>query len=221
MKWRRAWPWLGGGILIGVIGALLVFTRQPAPPAPDPDARPNAQGADQRREPEALADLAPPTKAEIDAARAAGAIPFVIHTSRGEIRGELRGDLMPLTVANFVKLAQRGFYDGLTFHRVEDWVTQGGDPKGTGAGGPGYAIPLETSADLKNVRGAVAMARTRVPDSAGSQFYILKADAPHLDGEYAVFGRVTEGLDVVDRIARGDTMQSVRVGDAAGGGGAR
>lgn len=213
MWWRRTRLWFGLGILIGVVGVLLVLTRQPA--------RPPAQGADQRREPSTLTDLAAPTQAEIDAARAAGAVPFVIRTPRGEIRGELRGDLMPLTVANFVKLAQRGFYDGLTFHRVEDWVIQGGDPEGTGRGGPGYTIPLETAAELKNVRGAVAMARTPDPNSAGSQFYILKTDAPHLDGAYAVFGRVTEGLDVVDRIARGDRIISLRVGDAAGEGGAR
>jgi len=135
-----------------------------------------------------------------------------IQTAKGNIVVELAGEKMPITVENFLKLTNGGFYDGLTFHRVEHWVVQGGDPKGNGSGGPGWTIKLETHPDLKNVRGAVAMARTAVPDSAGSQFYILKTDAPWLDGQYAVFGKVTDGMDVVDQLARGDKMTCVKAG---------
>ena len=135
-----------------------------------------------------------------------------IQTAKGNIVVELAGEKMPITVGNFLRLTNSGFYDGLTIHRVEHWVVQGGDPKGNGSGGPGWTIKLETHPDLKNVRGAVAMARTTVPDSAGSQFYILKTDAPWLDGQYAVFGKVTDGMDVVDQLARGDKMTCVKAG---------
>jgi cyclophilin family peptidyl-prolyl cis-trans isomerase len=133
-----------------------------------------------------------------------------IETAKGPIVIEIYPELMPVTAGNFEKLVQSNFYDGLTFHRVEDWVIQGGDPKGNGTGGPGWTIPLETSPKLKNVRGAVAMARSANPDSAGSQFYILKKDASWLDGKYAVFGKVIKGMEVVDQIAKGDRMTSVR-----------
>ena len=134
----------------------------------------------------------------------------IIATERGQIVLEVYPDLMPITVANFDKLVQSGFYNGLKFHRVEDWVVQGGDPMGNGAGGPGWSIKLETNPQLNNLRGAVAMARAMDPDSAGSQFYILKTDASWLDGQYAVFGKVTEGMDVVDQIKTGDQMQTVK-----------
>lgn len=153
-----------------------------------------------------------PSIEEMNATKQAGTVPIIIQTARGDIELQLRGDLMPLTVANFVGLARSGFYDGLTFHRVEDWVIQGGDPRGNGTGGPGYTIKLETSPQLKNVRGAVAMARTSDPDSAGSQFYILRVDAPWLDGQYAVFGKVTVGMDVVDKMQSNDKIIKVTVG---------
>lgn len=117
---------------------------------------------------------------------------------------------MPVTTGNFTKLVESNFYDGLTIHRVEHWVIQGGDPNGNGSGGPGWTIPLEIAPDLKNLRGALAMARRPDPDSAGSQFFILKEDAPWLDGQYAVFGKVIEGMDVVDKIEPGDVMISVK-----------
>ncbi|MDD3315376.1 MAG: peptidylprolyl isomerase [Syntrophaceticus sp.] len=132
-----------------------------------------------------------------------------IATDKGQIVLEVYPDLMPITVANFDKLVQSGFYNGLKFHRVEDWVVQGGDPKGNGTGGPGWTIKLETNPQLKNLRGMVAMARAMDPDSAGSQFYILKTDASWLDGQYAVFGKVVQGMDVVDKIQIGDLMQTV------------
>lgn len=134
-----------------------------------------------------------------------------IQTDKGEMIAELRPDLMPITVKNFIKLTNSKFYDGLVFHRVEDWVIQGGDPKGTGTGGPGWAIKLETSPELKNVKYCIAMARSSNPDSAGSQFYILKRDTPQLDGKYAVFGNIIKGQEVVNKIAIGDKMKTVRV----------
>ncbi len=129
-----------------------------------------------------------------------------LSTEKGNIELELYPEKMPITVENFLKLVDSGFYDGLTFHRVEHWVVQGGDPRGNGTGGPGWTIKLETHHDLKNVRGALAMARSAHPDSAGSQFYILKTDAPWLDGQYAVFGMVTSGMDVVDKLEMGDRI---------------
>jgi peptidyl-prolyl cis-trans isomerase B (cyclophilin B) len=135
---------------------------------------------------------------------------FTITTGRGDIVVEVYPALMPVTVANFQRLVGARFFDGLTFHRVEDWVVQGGDPEGDGTGGPGWTIPLETHPELRNVRGALAMARAMHPDSAGSQFYILRQDAPGLDGQYAVFGRVISGMEVVDQLVAGDIKQTVR-----------
>ena len=121
--------------------------------------------------------------------------------------GELYPDVAPITVANFKKLADAKFYDGLIFNRViPGFMIQGGDPDGTGAGGPGWEIKGEFASngvknDLKHKRGVLSMARTMAPDSAGSQFFIMHADAPHLDGEYAAFGQITEGLEELDAIA--------------------
>jgi len=136
---------------------------------------------------------------------------ITIETTKGNITMEVYPELMPITVGNFEKLVRSNFYDGLKFHRVEHWVIQGGDPLGNGTGGPGWAIPLETSAELKNLRGALAMARSANPNSAGSQFYILKTDAAWLDGDYAVFGKVTDGMDIVDKIERNDAMNLVKI----------
>jgi len=117
----------------------------------------------------------------------------------------------PKTVENFVKLANKGYYNGVTFHRREEnFVIQGGDPKGNGTGGPGYTIPAEFNKQ-KHVRGAVAMARTQDPNSAGSQFYICLAPANFLDGQYTVFGIVTKGMDVVDKVKVGDKMKTVKI----------
>ncbi|HEY5724641.1 MAG TPA: peptidylprolyl isomerase [Methylomirabilota bacterium] len=117
----------------------------------------------------------------------------------------------PKTVENFVTLAKKGFYDGLTFHRVvPDFVVQGGCPKGDGTGGPGYTVKAEFNKQ-KHVRGAVAMARTQDPNSAGSQFYICLAPANFLDGQYTVFGIVTKGMDVVDKVKVGDKMKTVKI----------
>lgn len=126
----------------------------------------------------------------------------------GVMKAELYPEIAPNTVNNFISLVKKGFYDGLTFHRViAGFMIQGGDPDGNGTGGPGYHIPGEFSSnnfknDLKHTRGVLSMARAGHPDSAGSQFFIMHADAPHLDGQYAAFGRLTEGEDVLDRIAQ-------------------
>ena len=133
----------------------------------------------------------------------------------GEFRINLSQENAPKTVENFVTLARKGFYDGLTFHRVHPNVlVQGGDPKGDGSGGPGYTIKAEFNSQ-KHVRGAVAMARGLSPDSAGSQFYILLADAAEMDGQYTVFGTVTSGIEVVEKIQVGDKMKSVKIVEAA------
>ena len=133
----------------------------------------------------------------------------------GEIVIEFFPADAPKTVENFVTLAKKGFYDGLVFHRVEpNFVVQGGDPKGDGTGGPGYKIKAEFNKQ-PHARGAVAMARSNDPDSAGSQFYITLAPANFLDGKYTVFGKVTSGMDVVDQIKKGDKMKSVKIVEVA------
>ena len=125
--------------------------------------------------------------------------------------GELYEDIAPKSVENFEKLANSSFYDGLTFHRViPGFMIQGGCPKGNGTGGPGYSIFGEFEAngfknDLKHTRGVLSMARAMDPNSAGSQFFIMVADAPHLDGQYAAFGKVTSGMDAADAIVNVDT----------------
>jgi len=129
----------------------------------------------------------------------------------GEIRIEFFPEDAPKTVENFVTLAKKGFYEGLTFHRVvPGFVVQGGDPKGDGTGGPGYTIKAEFN-KRKHVRGTVAMARSQHPDSAGSQFYITFGPQPGLDGQYTVFGQVVAGIELVDKIQVGDRMKSVRI----------
>jgi peptidyl-prolyl cis-trans isomerase B (cyclophilin B) len=131
-----------------------------------------------------------------------------------QIRLEFFPEDAPKTVENFVTLAKKGFYDGLTFHRVvPDFVVQGGCPQGTGTGGPGYTIKAEFNKQ-KHVRGSVAMARSQHPDSAGSQFYITYGATPHLDGSYTVFGRVVAGMEHVDRIKQGDRMKTVAIEEA-------
>ena len=131
-----------------------------------------------------------------------------ITMENGDVmKAELYPDIAPNTVNNFISLIKKGFYDGLIFHRViEGFMLQGGDPEGTGMGGPGYEIPGEFSSNgfennLKHTPGVLSMARSMMPDSAGSQFFIMHKTSPHLDGEYAAFGKVIEGMDVVDKIA--------------------
>ena len=143
-----------------------------------------------------------------------------IKTSKGTIKAELRNDLAPITAGNFADLAGRGFYDGLTFHRYEpNFVIQGGDPVGNGTGGfidPATGrertIPLETHPELKHdSAGVLAMARSQDPNSASCQFYITLAPASFLDRNYAVFGKVTEGLEVVQELRKGDKIEKITV----------
>ncbi len=136
----------------------------------------------------------------------------VIETTKGTIKFRLFEKDAPITASNFIMLANKKFYDGLTFHRVEPgFVIQGGDPLGTGAGGAKDTIPLEVNPKLKHTLGAVAMARSSEPNSASSQFYITLAPQPFLDGNYAVFGQVISGQDVVGKIRRGDKMTKVYI----------
>ena len=131
-----------------------------------------------------------------------------ITMENGDVmKAELYPEIAPNTVNNFISLVKKGFYDGLIFHRViPGFMIQGGDPAGTGAGGPDYCIKGEFAAngvsnDLRHTRGVLSMARAQAMDSAGSQFFIMHKDAPHLDGQYAAFGKVVAGMEVVDKIA--------------------
>ena len=140
-----------------------------------------------------------------------------IEMENGDImKAELYPEIAPNTVNNFISLIKQGYYDGVIFHRViPGFMIQGGDPDGTGMGGPGYSIKGEFSQngfknDLKHTPGVLSMARTMIPDSAGSQFFIMHETSPHLDGAYAAFGKLIEGLEVVDKIARVNTDYSDR-----------
>lgn len=177
-------------------GCLAVFMMNGCASAPveKPVEKPSAKGPVKKME---------ETKKQITEA--------VIQTEKGEIVFKFYAEDAPNTVENFIKLTQKGFYDGLTFHRVVDkFVIQGGDPKGDGTGGPGYNIKAEFNKQ-SHITGTVAMARSMDPDSAGSQFYICLGRIPHLDGSYTVFGQVTKGMDVVQSIRVGDKMTKVSV----------
>ena len=132
---------------------------------------------------------------------------ITMKTTAGTITAELYPEVAPITVNNFISLINKGFYNGLIFHRViNGFMIQGGDPDGIGTGGPGYHIRGEFAQNgyennLKHTAGVLSMARSMMPNSAGSQFFIMHKDAPHLDGAYAAFGKITEGMDVVNKIA--------------------
>ena len=140
-----------------------------------------------------------------------------IEMENGDVmKAELYPEIAPNTVNNFISLVNKGFYDGVIFHRViRGFMIQGGDPQGTGVGGPGYSIKGEFSYNgfangLKHTKGVLSMARTMEPNSAGSQFFIMHKAAPHLDGSYAAFGKIIEGMDIVNKIAETDTDYSDR-----------
>ena len=135
----------------------------------------------------------------------------VIETPKGTIKIELKETEAPITTQNFIKLVEKGFYHGLTFHRViRGFMIQGGCPKGNGTGGPGYAIKDEFHPKLKHTKGALSMANSG-PNSGGSQFFITEEPQPHLDGKHSVFGQVIEGQDVVEKIKQGDKMIKVTI----------
>ncbi|MFT3755770.1 MAG: peptidylprolyl isomerase [Pseudoxanthomonas sp.] len=144
------------------------------------------------------------------------ALTATFTTSKGPIKVELLADKAPLTVANFVNLVQHGFYDGLNFHRViPDFMIQGGCPEGSGRGGPGYRFEDETSNSVPHERGVLSMANAG-PNTNGSQFFITHIKTDWLDGKHTVFGKVTEGLDVVDAVQQGDKIESIKIeGDTA------
>ena len=158
-----------------------------------------------------LAGLAMAEPADSEAAASENPVATIEMENGGVITVELYPEIAPNTVANFIELANSGFYDGLIFHRViPGFMIQGGDPQGTGMGGPDYTIKGEFAAngienDLSHVRGVISMARAQAYDSAGSQFFIMHADADYLDGQYAAFGMVIDGMDVVDEIAAVET----------------
>jgi cyclophilin family peptidyl-prolyl cis-trans isomerase len=136
----------------------------------------------------------------------------IIETNKGTFKFQLYEEKAPITTKNFIELAESGFYDGLTFHRYEPgFVIQGGDPKGDGTGGSSKTIPLEVKPDLKHVEGAVGMARSQDPNSASSQFYITLSETPFLNGRYAVFGVVIEGMDIVKSLRKGDKIIKVKI----------
>ena len=137
----------------------------------------------------------------------------------GVMKLELYPEIAPVSVNNFISLINKGFYNGVIFHRViPQFMIQGGDPEGRGTGGPGYSIKGEFAAngianDLKHTRGVLSMARSAAYNSAGSQFFIMHADAPHLDGQYAAFGKLIEGEDVLDAIAAVDTLSLIHISE--------
>jgi cyclophilin family peptidyl-prolyl cis-trans isomerase len=193
-------------LTVVILAVIAACGQQVASPSSKTEARPlaavpAAQRANYFKTPPAMT---------IDAKKTYAA---TLTTSKGNIVVSLDANAAPQTVNNFVFLANQGFYDGLTFHRVEPgFVIQGGDPLGTGGGGPGYTVPAEIK--LPHVEGAIAMARTSDQvnpkrESSGSQFYITLAPTPFLDGAYTAFGKVTQGMDVVKKIAKGDVIQKI------------
>jgi len=136
---------------------------------------------------------------------------ITIELETGVVTIELYPEVAPKTVESFKKLISQGFYDGLTFHRViPGFMAQGGDPEGTGMGGPGFSLKAEFN-DKKHVRGTLAMARSSDPDSAGSQFYICYGPQPHLDGQYTIFGQVTDGMELIDDVSNGTVMKKLSI----------
>lgn len=212
----QIWWWIGGAAMLILVAAAVVwFTAGPgasSPPLPTPSPA-KEETSSMPEDPADRNDMySAPPEMMIDPTRSYEA---TIVTEKGEIVVELDPGAAPETVNNFVFLARQGFYDELTFHRVEPgFVIQGGDPLGSGTGGPGYTVPGEIQ--LGHVRGAVAMARRADqvnPEraSSGSQFYITLDETPHLDGAYTVFGEVAAGMDVVESIAPGDVIDSIAI----------
>jgi peptidyl-prolyl cis-trans isomerase B (cyclophilin B) len=183
--------WMAAAVVLAAVVAGCDLAPKDTTPAPTPNAAAPA--------PETPQAPKEPTMPE--------PLPQVtLETSKGKIVLELAEDDAPNTVANFISLVEKGFYNGLTFHRViPDFMIQGGCPLGNGTGGPGYVIADEFSPRLKHVRGVISMANAG-PNTGGSQFFITHVDTPWLDGKHAVFGKVTQGMDVVDKTQVGDKI---------------
>ncbi len=162
--------------------------------------------------------VAEPAESEVTPNKESDKLLAIFETTRGVIKVELYPDKAPLTVANFANLIERGYYDGLIFHRViEDFMVQGGDPTGTGRGGPGYKFEDEVRTGLKHTGPGILSMANAGANTNGSQFFITHVATPWLDGKHTVFGKVVEGQDIVDRIKQGDTMTQVSLeGDASG-----
>jgi len=216
---NRIWWWIGGaGAVVAIAAAVIWFAAGggglelfAAFGMNEEDTQSMPEDPRERHE---MYEAPPEMTIDADTSYAA-----TISTEKGEIVVTLDPGAAPETVNNFVSLARAGFYDGLTFHRVEpDFVIQGGDPLGDGTGGPGYTVPAEIG--LEHVKGAIAMARQSDQvnperESSGSQFYITLEETPHLDGAYTVFGQVVEGMDVVESIAPGDVIESITIEEGA------
>ena len=143
-------------------------------------------------------------------------IRITLHTDKGDIDATIFASKVPVTSANFLNLAKRGYYDGITFHRViANFMIQGGDPTGTGSGGPGYKFADEIDRTLKHSKAGIFSMANAGPNTNGSQFFITHGPTPHLDGKHAVFGEVTQGQDVVNKIAKGDKIKSITFHDDA------
>ena len=141
-------------------------------------------------------------------------IRIILHTSKGDIEGTLFASKVPMTVANYLNLAKKSYYDGITFHRViPNFMIQGGDPTGTGMGGPGYKFGDEFDPSLKHSKPGIFSMANAGPGTNGSQFFITHVPTPHLDGKHSVFGEVTKGQDVVNKIEKGDTIKTIEVLD--------
>jgi peptidyl-prolyl cis-trans isomerase B (cyclophilin B) len=203
------WWWIGGlAAVLLVVAVALWFTVGPGKPTEKETISMPTNPADRNNM------YSAPPEMQIDASKTYLA---TISTAKGDIVAQLDASAAPLTVNNFVFLSEQGFYDSLTFHRVEPgFVIQGGDPTGTGGGGPGYTVPAEIQ--LPHVEGAIAMARlgdqvnpTRA--SSGSQFYITLAPTPFLDDGYTAFGHVIEGMDVIQSIAVGDVIEKITIAE--------
>jgi peptidyl-prolyl cis-trans isomerase B (cyclophilin B) len=170
----------------------------------------------------ALALLAPfafaeEAKKETEAAKPAAIkdIRVILKTNKGDIEGTLFASKVPMTTANFLNLAKRGYYNGITFHRViADFMIQGGDPTATGTGGPGYKFADEFDASLKHSKPGIFSMANAGPGTNGSQFFITHVPTPHLDGRHSVFGEVTKGQDVVNKIAQGDKIEKIEILDS-------
>jgi peptidyl-prolyl cis-trans isomerase B (cyclophilin B) len=142
-------------------------------------------------------------------------IRIILHTSRGDIEGTIFASKVPMTAANFLNLAKRGYYNGIKFHRViKDFMIQGGDPTGTGAGGPGYKFADEIDRSLKHDKGGKFSMANAGPGTNGSQFFITHVATPWLDGKHAIFGEVTKGQDIVDTVQQGDKITSIDILDS-------
>ena len=190
--------WMLASAVVLVAGAMMAGCKEAKPTASrkEEPRKEEPRKEEPRKEEKAMAEPLPQV---------------TLQTSKGNIVLELTEDETPNTVANFISLAEKGFYDGLTFHRViADFMVQGGCPQGPGTGGPGYVIADELSPRLRHTRGVISMANAG-PNTGGSQFFITHVPCPHLDNKHAVFGRVTSGMDVVDAIQKGDKIFKVTV----------